>query len=73
VDGAAGGPVVTPTPQARFTPGRSPLGRTELRPVLLFAVRQQYAGVRRYSRCLRNVLTKTEELFTREKDARHKA
>ncbi len=32
------------------TPGRSPLGRTELRPVLLFALRQQCAGVRRYSR-----------------------
>src|SRR6266536_6356477 len=27
------------------TPGRSPLGRTELRPVLLFALRQQCAGV----------------------------
>src|SRR6266516_69324 len=35
------------------TPGRSPLGRTELRPVLLFALRQQCAGVRRYSRWLR--------------------
>src|SRR2546421_9426272 len=35
------------------TPRRSSLGRAELRPVLLFALRQQCAGVRRYSRCLR--------------------
>src|SRR5207245_1905945 len=36
------------------TPGRSPLGRTELRPVsAVRSLRQQRAGVRRYSRCLR--------------------